>query len=662
VSALELSTLTLPTARVGTSPLPPLHSTADLHTVAADARTGGDGIDEEMAANLAYGHRSSVLPYLLQDDYNRILVDVAHPTAVLSNDRLRATFLLGQGGRLWSLVDLARGRELLYANAALQPGNLALRNAWFAGGVEWNLGTTGHHPLTCEPLHAARISLPDGTAGLRLWEYERMRELVVEIDAWLPDGAPHLAVHVTITNVTAHDVPVYWWSNIAVPETPGTRVLTPADAAFGFDDSRALRRVAMPVDGGIDRSYPSRSSHAADYFFDLPVSTPRPWITALDGDGYGLLQTSSPRLRGRKLFVWGTGRGGRHWQEWLSPRGGSYLEIQAGLARTQLEHLPLPAGGRWSWLETYGPLQVSAGSAHGDWSAARAAVSGHVSRDDGWFADQTDLGRDLVDRPIEDRLQRATGWGALEVRRRATTPDRWPELPGTPFTDEDLGAAQQPWLDLLEGRRPAWDGSAPASCQTAAGWRSLLEYAAGPYAALQRGVARWAGGDRLGAVDAWEQSLRDQPSAVGWRNVAVAHAGDDPARALAAYREARTLDPTLISVVREHVELLITVGHHDVVLAEIDALPTVQRTDPMIMLCEAQAAVAVGDSDRAARILEPGLIIPGVREGAEILEQLWRGNRALAIGPEAAAIEALPSVYDFSMRPDDQPVITTEAS
>ncbi|HYI55208.1 MAG TPA: DUF5107 domain-containing protein, partial [Microlunatus sp.] len=202
MSALELSTLTLATAPVGIGPLPPLRPTADLHAVEVQGTDGDQGIDEEMAANLAYGRVPSVLPYLPQDAYDRTLVDVAHPVAVLSNERLRATFLLGQGGRLWSLIDLVTGRELLYANAALQPGNLALRNAWFAGGVEWNLGTTGHHPLTCEPLHAARIRLPDGSAGLRLWEYERMRELVFQIDAWLPDGAAQLAVQVTVTNVT----------------------------------------------------------------------------------------------------------------------------------------------------------------------------------------------------------------------------------------------------------------------------------------------------------------------------------------------------------------------------------------------------------------------------------------------------------------------------
>ncbi len=661
MSALELSTLILPTARVEVGPLPPLRPSDDLHAGADVDASAENGIDAEMAANLAYGRVGSVLPYLPQDRYDRTLVDVAHPVAVLADDRLRATFLLGQGGRLWSLVDLATGRELLYANAALQPGNLALRNAWFAGGVEWNLGTTGHHPLTCEPLHAARITLPDGSPGLRLWEYERLRELVVQIDAWLPDGAAQLAVHVTVTNVTAHDVPVYWWSNIAVPETTGSRVLTPAPEAFRFDYQRTLRRVAMPVDEDVDRSYPTRSVHAVDYFFDLPPLT-RPWVAAVDADGYGLLQTSEPRLRGRKLFVWGTGPGGRRWQDWLSPLGGTYLEIQGGLARTQLEHLPLPAGERWSWLETYGPLQLDPATAHGDWSAAVTAAGEHLAPEETWFAAQRRLGLALVDQPITERLQQASGWGALERRRRATTGEGWPDLPGTPFPDTDLGPDQEPWLVLLERRRPVWTGTAPTSYQSAPGWRSLLEHAPGPYAALQRGVARWAGGDRVGAVDAWEQSLREQPSAVGWRNVAVAFAGEDPGRALTAYREARTLDPTMISLVVEHLELLTALGHHPSTLAEVDALTADQRAEPLIRLCEARAAVAVGDADRAARLLTPGLVVPSLREGAETLAALWRDYRALVVGPAAAETEELPAAYDFSMRPDAQSADTVHAS
>ena len=103
--------------------------------------------------------------------------------------------------------------RLLYRNPILQPANLALRNAWFAGGVEWNIGTIGHSPTTCEPLHAARVLQPDGTPVLRMYEFERMREVVFQVDAWLPEDSPVLLVHVQIVNPSDTETPMYWWSN-----------------------------------------------------------------------------------------------------------------------------------------------------------------------------------------------------------------------------------------------------------------------------------------------------------------------------------------------------------------------------------------------------------------------------------------------------------------
>src|SRR5919112_6667157 len=313
MSTLHLDALRMPTSLLGPpDPLPPLRSPADLHAV--DPGPAEAGLDEEMRRGMAYGRLPSVLPYLNQSDYGRELVETDHTVAVLENDRLRATFLLGWGGRLWSLVDRPTGRELLYRPAAVQLANLALRDAWFAGGVEWNLGLTGHTPLTCAPLHAARVEL-DGaeTPLLRLYEYERMRGLVYQVDAWLPAGSPHLLVHVTVSNPTDATVPLYWWSNTAVPQAEDVRVLTPAPSAWTFGAERVIRHVPMPVVDGVDRSYPTRSPAAVDYFFDL--------------------------------------------------------------ARTQLEHLPMPAGERWSWLETYGPLQADPVMVHHpDWPVAGREV------------------------------------------------------------------------------------------------------------------------------------------------------------------------------------------------------------------------------------------------------------------------------------------------
>ncbi|QMU71431.1 hypothetical protein [Streptacidiphilus sp. P02-A3a] len=85
-------------------------------------------------------------------------------------------------------------------------------------------------------------------------------------------------------------------------------------------------------------------------------------------------ERSTERLRGRKLFCWGTTTGGRHWQEWLPGPDRAYLEIQAGLARTQLEHLPMPARSSWSWIGGYGLLAVDPQTVHGSWDQARAGA------------------------------------------------------------------------------------------------------------------------------------------------------------------------------------------------------------------------------------------------------------------------------------------------
>ena len=170
-STLHLSRLTMPTAPVGPpNPLPPLFGPGDAHQVSEP----GDA-DEEMLAGVGYGRVASVLPYLLQDGYGRTLTETEHEVAVLENEVLRATFLLGAGGRLASLVHRPSDRELLFRNPAFQPANLALRDAWVSGGVEWNIATIGHSPLTCEPLHAVRAQHTDGSPVLRMYEYERLR-------------------------------------------------------------------------------------------------------------------------------------------------------------------------------------------------------------------------------------------------------------------------------------------------------------------------------------------------------------------------------------------------------------------------------------------------------------------------------------------------------
>jgi tetratricopeptide (TPR) repeat protein len=662
MSELRLETLTMPTADVGpVNPLPPLFATSDLHAVVDPGEA-----DAEMRHNLDYGRVRSLQPYLVQDGYGRGRRPAEHKVAVLENDVLRATFLLDLGGRLWSLVHKPTGRELLYRNPVFQPANLALRNAWFAGGVEWNIGTIGHSPLTCEPLHAARVLQPDGTPVLRMYEYERVREVVFQVDAWLPAGSPVLLVHVRIVNPNDVETPMYWWSNVAVPQADDVRVIAPAGEAWQFAYDSPLRRVPIPVHDGLDRSYPTRARGAADYFFAIDEDQRR-WIAALDGQGTGLVQTSTDRLRGRKLFLWGKSPGGSHWQQWLAQPGHEYLEIQAGLARTQLEHLPMPARASWSWVEAYGLLESDADAVHGDdWALARAAASRHLEE----LVPRAGVDQALTaavawaDAAPVEVLNRGSGWGALERRLRERDGDDSLLLPGTPFGDDTLGPEQEAWVELLRtGQLPsATAEQPPASYQTSRRWQPLLEAADGWLPPLHLGMVLAHAGDLPGAIDAWDRSLAVQQTAWAWRNLAaLARADGDLPLAIDRYRRAVALCGDLAPLTRELVDTLLAAGDGAQALAVLEAAPAEHRGLGRFRLAEIRAALLTGDLDRAGRILADGVVLPDVREGEPTLHDVWFDYQvALAARAERRPVDAdlvarvratvpIPEDLDFRM-------------
>src|ERR671911_284861 len=330
--AVSQTTLRVLAAELGPeSPLPPLTGLQRL----PDPSTSPD-LPPDMRERIAYGQLANPLPYALQNSYLRDLGPQEISAIRMTNGRLEALVLPGLGGRVWSLREPAADRDLVFTNPRLQFANLALTNAWFAGSVPSGRGT-----------------------ALRIWEWERTRDLAFSVDLLMPADRPVLLAFVRVRNPDPEPKPLYWWTNIAVPEEPGVRVVAPATRAWrtGYDGSIASVDIPFADDAATDVSYPLAAQRAADYFFQVPPMR-RPWIAAVQADGSGVVQTSTASLRGRKLFLWGTAAGGRHWQEWLCGPGSRYLEIQAGLATTQFEHLRLQGSAEISWAEATCRLKV----------------------------------------------------------------------------------------------------------------------------------------------------------------------------------------------------------------------------------------------------------------------------------------------------------------
>ncbi len=132
------------------------------------------------------------------------------------------------GGRLLELRDLVANRDLVFRNPVFQPANLAALNAWFSGGIEWNGLIPGHTPFTCAPVFAGLRETPRGADPQAL----RVRSDRRGDMADRPVPALGLVAPVRpcrIVNPSAEPRLAYWWTNIAAPMQPGTRVLSPAD-------------------------------------------------------------------------------------------------------------------------------------------------------------------------------------------------------------------------------------------------------------------------------------------------------------------------------------------------------------------------------------------------------------------------------------------------
>lgn len=141
--------LTLPAAPLGPdNPLPALRAPEAVHELDERSR---HGLPRDMARQVGHEPLRSLLPVHLRDGYGRERAEREFEAVVIDNGRLRVTVLPGLGGRVHSLVHLPTGRELLYRNPVFQPANFALNGAWFSGGIEWNIGATGHTTLSCAP-------------------------------------------------------------------------------------------------------------------------------------------------------------------------------------------------------------------------------------------------------------------------------------------------------------------------------------------------------------------------------------------------------------------------------------------------------------------------------------------------------------------------------
>jgi hypothetical protein len=221
-----------------------------------------------------------------------------HEAFVLENPHLRAVVIPALGGRVWSLEDLARGRQWIWHRPgvplAAQPVGASYDDVW-AGGWEELFPNDAAGPFEGRDLpdHGEWWATPftvaevvDGNPlQLRMVAETRVVRAACEKTVVLAADAPRLTVRYAIRSL--EDAPFHFLfkQHLPVALAPGCRLRLPGGEAEAVEASfgSAIRSTApfawplAPVDGGtLDlTAIPDADSRTREFLYvrDLPA----PW-------------------------------------------------------------------------------------------------------------------------------------------------------------------------------------------------------------------------------------------------------------------------------------------------------------------------------------------------------------------------------------------------
>ena len=638
----------------------------------------GEGFPKELKETL--GCHTKTLPYTVQDRYSRKRIPLRLKCITLENEYLRAEFLPEYGGRLYSLFDKENGVDLVMRNPVIQPANLAIRNAWLSGGIEWNIGSIGHTVTTCDNVFCARLKDGKGNDFIRIYEFERMKSVFWQADFHLPEGSKHLTVHVRAVNPYDTDTTTYWWSNVAAVDEGGTRVIASGENIISFvgGDMHFERLPYIDAMPNADVSYPSNATRSFDYFIQPNYPEECTWEAAAFPDGMTLYERSTPPLSCKKMFCWGNHHAGKHWQEFLSDGEGTgyYVEIQAGIAPSQLHDRILRAHETVEWTQCFGGVKGDREKLHGpNYYAARdylgAVIDERVSA-----ANITALNEELkkaadITVTEKDLLHLGSGFGAAELMRMEKDGDVNPPK-SMIFPRFTAGKEEYPWIYLIEnGILPdenerfytpsfnvsdKWIKHIKNSFEQEGGktWYSLMQYGIAVYDGVDNtktAANAYSDEDRdrrtEEAEKAWKASIALRPTAIVYRNLAVLEEQrGNKAQAENYYDLALSCEGAFddFALCAEFMGILLKCGKYEKIWNIYESLPENCKNADRVRIFTASAAVKLDKFEYLTEFF--GEEHFDIREGENSLTDVWFEFCARRMAKERGITDLPPEKMD----------------
>jgi tetratricopeptide (TPR) repeat protein len=319
-----------------------------------------------------------IYPYTLQDEIASEPTEVSYQALILENQYLRVTVLPQLGGRVFSLFDKVSEREVFYKNPTIKFSPLAIRGAFFSGGLEFSF-PVAHAPTTAEPINWDFLRGEDGSASIIIGGLEHMSGMRWTIKLTLFPDRCALAQDVQLFNPTPIPGRYHYWTNASLDSDDQTEFIYPFQRIRSYEfagtASWPVARLdsitaepGLPGMEGVPMWPAERLHNPINFRWEKDMlAQVSIFGRNVTWDYFGAWQHSSNTgyahfaryqdVSGMKLWSWGRADVGIVNQTALMDDGSLYAETQCGAMETQLDFDFLAPGATRSWREWWLPLR-----------------------------------------------------------------------------------------------------------------------------------------------------------------------------------------------------------------------------------------------------------------------------------------------------------------
>lgn len=265
-----------------------------------------------------------------------------YKTVELENEYLKLTYVPEFGGRIFSVYDKVRHREMFYRNDVIKPAHYNPRGSWQQSGMELT-GPHDLHMLTLhgEPFWSNRVlRSAGGSASLYIGQSDPVYHMKVNLVATLHPGVAAIDIAVFCYNARDGRMPQMFWISAALPGTPKTEFIYPMTRTIGHTTAEIAD---WPVFNGVDYSW-DRNNRNMLGVFGIDIYDDFQGAYQHDTD-YGVFRYADRRVvQGMKMWTFGYGPSSKIYERGYTDNAGPYVEVQSGR---------MVWDGHYEWVEPH---------------------------------------------------------------------------------------------------------------------------------------------------------------------------------------------------------------------------------------------------------------------------------------------------------------------